>query len=663
MKISVVKLTPYAAMLLLFNACFAADESSSLKTGGEEGGKINLGYINEHIPKFKMPAYSGTHYLDTVPDTVDVAEMSKLAINVLTNATNPNADYEMYFWGEFAYNPIYMRQDFSDWCQGKFTVSLPLQRILTGSKDQINVDKVWMESILKSIGPDGLFYYPLDGRPWFKNDMINQGFKTAYIEDGKTIPVEDPKFNQCSASYPIGAALCTMTAYYQIDGNPVWKSIIEKMITRTSELVVDKGDYAYFPFILIGPNVQYDKSTMGPPQGPLGNAVNGWLLAGLSRYYNATGYKPALELGRKLANYGRYHMNYFDQDGKFLEDPSVFTAYGLPPTQYGGHFHAHTCSMVALAEYAAAADDRDLMQWVVKTYEWAKSPEACGSSLIGWFPEIISKDYPACESCIIGDMINVALKISNAGAADYYNDVERWMRNHFSESQLDRIDWLAITSRNYPEMTKVPPHATVNRVAERNRGAFAGWSGANDWWVAKQGIMHCCTGNCSRPLYNIWESISTFKDATLQVNMLLNKASKEVDIHSHIPYKGQVDLLIKRDCKSVMLHAPSWTLPGDDQIVLTVNGELRKINWEGSYLDLGAAKAGETMVVKFPISEQTVKERIGGIDYTLILKGDTVVSIDPPGKNCPLYQRDHYRADDTRWIKLSRFVADKPISW
>ena len=47
----------------------------------------------------------------------------------------------------------------------------------------------------------------------------------------------------------------------------------------------------------------------------------------------------------------------------------------------------------------------------------------------------------------------------------------------------------------------------------------------------------------------------------------------------------------------------------------------------------------------------------------MVFKGNEVVLIDPPGRNCPLYQRDHYRVNGTRWRKIQRFVSDKVIDW
>ena len=87
------------------------------------------------------------------------------------------------------------------------------------------------------------------------------------------------------------------------------------------------------------------------------------------------------------------------------------------------------------------------------------------------------------------------------------------------------------------------------------------------------------------------------------------------------------------------------------------------MRWNGRYVETGEAQPGDRIEISFPISERVVNETIGGVDYTLVIKGNTVVLIDPPGKNNPLYQRDHYRTDPTRWYKTSRFVTNEHIQW
>jgi len=66
---------------------------------------------------------------------------------------------------------------------------------------------------------------------------------------------------------------------------------------------------------------------------------------------------------------------------------------------------------------------------------------------------------------------------------------------------------------------------------------------------------------------------------------------------------------------------------------------------------------GDRVKLTFPIVERTVKTKLGGRLYTLVIKGNEVVSIDPPGKHYPYYQRDHYRENKARWVNRERFVG------
>jgi hypothetical protein len=65
--------------------------------------------------------------------------------------------------------------------------------------------------------------------------------------------------------------------------------------------------------------------------------------------------------------------------------------------------------------------------------------------------------------------------------------------------------------------------------------------------------------------------------------------------------------------------------------------------------------------ISFPISERTQQETIGARQYTLTLKGNDVVAIDPPGKYCPYYQRQKYRQGSVQWKNVQRFVSDERL--
>ena len=152
----------------------------------------------------------------------------------------------------------------------------------------------------------------------------------------------------------------------------------------------------------------------------------------------------------------------------------------------------------------------------------------------------------------------------------------------------------------------------------------------------------------------------SYDDGTLKVHLLLNRASKWADIDSHVPYNGQVDVKIKEDVK-LELRISEWVSPED--VNCTVDGKDRKLSFDGRYAKVGNVSKGQKVVMTFPISERTEKRSIEGFDYTFVIRGNDVVSVDPPGKYYPMYERGHYRQGETLYTKVNRFVADDDIPW
>ena len=644
-------------------------KAAALLTDTPAPSASRIRYIREAIPAFEIPLYRGKTYEDLVPDTLDIAERAKLSIHALTSITDPAADYQIYWAVDLLRNPPFMQHQFDDYhvqvVEG-FLEALPLLRVATGADLNCHIDRAWMTNFLKCLGPDGMFYLPLIGGPWDRPKP--SGDVGIWRADGTTASIGDPSVTQISSGQLSARCLGTMTAYYRRDANPVWKRASERMIQRLSELAVRKDNYSYLPNGSVEPNARYGAGA----QMPLGlDAIemNGRLPQGLSQYYRVSGYEPALELARRLVVYFRDHSGTFDEQGRFLwadsDRHSLGWGYNAKYEVVGGHAHGRAIGLLSMLEYATAANDRETAQFVKTSFEWAKSQEASPfgvSSLVGWFPEWYYPEYPSCEGCMAADMVALAVKVSAAGLGDYWDEVDRWVRNDYSEQQLTSPGWVYRATAHLPRQP-VPPHSVVEQAPERNIGAFAGWSSGNDWAV-NGGIMHCCTGNGSRAMYYVWEHILEHDAGELKLNLLLNRASSWADVYSHLPYSGRVDIKVKVPCKTLLVRAPEWVKTGSPDVACTANGAQRPLQWQGRYLGAGAAEPGQTLVFTFPITKRTVTERIGPDKYTLTLKGTTVISIDPAGRNGPLYaDREKYSTNDVQWRKLNRFVSDETIVW
>jgi hypothetical protein len=155
----------------------------------------------------------------------------------------------------------------------------------------------------------------------------------------------------------------------------------------------------------------------------------------------------------------------------------------------------------------------------------------------------------------------------------------------------------------------------------------------------------------------------TWSEDVLRVNLLLNHATHRADVYSYSPYEGRLDLKIKSKCGKILNHAPEWVEQDSDALSVCVNGKERAHAWEGRYVCVGSGNPDDTVVMTYPMTGYMIKEQLGDGIYTLTLKGNTVIDINPPGRHCPLYQRAHYREERVRWRKIQRFVAEEGLRW
>jgi hypothetical protein len=619
-------------------------------------------YARQEIPSFEIPAYHGTRYGDRVPDTLDLAHRAELGVRVLTSIADPMCDHQVYWIAWWDRNPAVLLHDYNDWVQsveGLMEV-LPLLRVVTGSNLRPEVDRSWMQVALKSIGADGLTYVPLNGLPWSRLHVAFS--EPVWRPDGTSTSANNADVAQLTTPAKCGRTIGTMAVYYLRDKNPIWKAAAERMIERLASLTVEKADFAYIPRGGLEPNARFGPDAVMPTGYDAIDYGNVRMIQGLSQYYAVTGYEPARKLAAKLTRFALGPAESFDAQGRFLfsetEKNFIKDLYpGIERGKFGGHFHVHTIALASILEYGVATKDPQALEFVRSSYEWAKTQ---GSSLVGFFPEmILDGHYQGAEGCEIGDMIGLAVKMSNAGVGDYWDDADRWLRNQFAEQQVTDGSWIPGVAAKQ-KAKPVESNETDKNVPESVVGGFLGRATGNE---AGYVMPHCCTGNCLRAIYYVWENMLERRQDDLRVHLLLNRASEWADVHSHLPYEGRVDLNIKKATSNLWLRAPEWIASGSPEVQATGNGAARPVRWEGRYVNAGAVLPGQRVSVTFPIAERTVRETIGAVPYTLTIKGNTVVAIDPAGKDGPFYLRAHYRESKTRWRTVQRFVSDEKILW
>jgi hypothetical protein len=248
----------------------------------------------------------------------------------------------------------------------------------------------------------------------------------------------------------------------------------------------------------------------------------------------------------------------------------------------------------------------------------------------------------------------------------------------FTEGQMTNADFLDRLPDRY--LNPAPGHFTeadnwrstvahkeTRDIGLRSVGSFFSWMRANDGLLLLSGhngeekllpriIMHCCTANGARALYYVWDSIVSKSGEEVRVNLLLNRASEWLDVHSYLPVQGRVVLKIKRAGR-VAVRMPEWVTLGE--VSATVGGQKAATGIEGRYVAIGGLKAGDEVELTFPVPERTLYRVLGRRPYKLTVKGSNVVAIDPPGVAYPLYQHQA----TGKLVGKTCFVSSKKVIW
>jgi hypothetical protein len=556
--------------------------------------------LTEACPSAALEALSGEfvvkgeRYTHSVPDTFDLQARAELALSAMTSCTDPqdnNAPYDSFaLWR----NPPVM---FSKTLfNGKYFEAAALLRYMTGSGLNRHVDQTWRKLFLETIIYGEYPWWGVDG----------------------------------------GRLLAWLGNNYRIEKNPCWLELGDRAVERLAQKMAYKDNYCYFP----------DEQGAMPTGWEA--TWGGWVIQGLANLYLANQSPKTLDLASKLARYLKDHAQIFDAKAHFLARHPSDNGPAL-------HFHHNGNALEGLSAYAAAAGDSEFASFARSGYEWLRS---IGSPLVGFFPEYINdwpddRPYVDCETCCTADMIQMGMTLSESGQGDYWDDVDRYLRNQFAEMQLLDTGWIDQMVAELP-VTTPGPDEDSERVSERIVGSFASWATANDWYIDGQpGTTFCCIGNGARALYYVWEKMIGFKNGTLSLHLLLNRASAWADVDSYIPYEGRVDVALKTPC-NLKIRIPEWVKP--DDVTGVVNGTQRQLTFQGRYALVGYVEPGSLATLTFPIAERVVDTPIGNVPYALTIKGNDVVSIDPPGKWYPFYQRSQYRENQTLWVERERFV-------
>ena len=573
----------------------------------------------------------GQYYQATVPDTLDLAERARLSVHALTCFLNPQADYAPYGHTYLNANPPYM----SDMPGGppnwgKIAESLIMARLMCGSAENLDIEQKTLQGMLAS--------------PWM---------------------VVNPE-----APTPVSRAMLALMAVYQLDPNLDLKQIIDGMADSHRRAAKSHGGLAYYS------DPPPDDRDTGI--GVLGSwfpvFVNGCAIRALTRWSALSGSPAERGISGRLTD--------------FIMQPKFWAGEAEPKAvvsaehgHFSGHVHGYTQGLRGLLWYADATNNARLKEFVRDSYEYVRN---LGIARIGLFG----------EACTTGDMTFLAIKLSDIGVGDYWDDADGYVRNQLAELQITDAEKLrkAVAAmphgRGENDTTKGPldpVNETAASVIERNVGVFLSDS-THPTLVPEHSLLYtiCCTGNCTPALYFAWESTVRCNDGAAQVNLLLNRASPWLDIDSYLPYEGKV-VIRNKTARRLAVRMPRWV---DTKAVRArINGRAAKPFWVGRYLVFDAVRPKDAVTITFPIVETTETYMVKWYQaefwkestnpgsawqppkeptrYTCRFRGNTLVDIAPrdTGPGYSLYLRDNLKGTKTPTKRVTRYASPVTLAW
>ena len=612
-----------------------------------------------------MVSISGSRYQARVPDTLDLADRARLAINAMTRCVLPEARYAYWQQMDLSHNPPHFRV--LNWV-AKWLEAVPRMRVMCGDELNLDAEQGMMQAYVANLGEDGLVYYP-----------------------GTTPPI-DLKAN---ASSPLNCArlMLAMIAWYERDGNPEWKQRIHGLARGLERIAIRRSHrrfkFAYYPleacyskdgswtFTDRPQAIQFPYVPPDLPgreqQGLEGTAKFecGTVIRALVRAYHLLGDESMIGLAGELNAYCRMP--------NLWESAGDLGVAGHEHGHFAGHFHGNTMAFRGMLELAILTDDEQLKEIIREAYDYARRT---GIPRLGWYPgwlapgrhgKLLTEATP-CEACAMGNMVALAVFLSDAGIGDYWDDVDHYARNQLVEQQIIDLEKaervLEAVRASKPEREVVCNYGIdYDNPLERSMGAF-GEAKPTVLTDSGGGIsVHgygCCTGNGSLGLYYAWEGIVRGHDGTATINLLLNRASPWVDIDSYLPYEGRVKLHVK-SARSVAVRIPAWV--HIDAVQMTLDEHPIRPLRANRYLTLDSLKPGQVIELKFDVPEDSASYLIPGNPvgrHNISFRGSTAITVEnvlPPEPEemktmYMLYEREHLKADRAPIKEVTRYVDD-----
>ena len=605
-----------------------------------------------------------------IPDNLDLVARAQLGLNGLMGMCDPDIYYEPYHMAFFTARPAYFihYSSIQSGVQPKFLEALALLKCMTGSPDT-EFEKGFIQSLLDNAGEDGFVYDRKDPkRPW--NVGVGYGIKS-WNEDYSNIAGD-------------GRFVNALWYMYQLTSDETYKKALKRCAEKLYKVAVVKDDYAYYPDNHCGNDFSWIKGgwtntdePCGPQEGCEGSTTFYQTLAvrGLMKCYFLSGDERMLDLSKKLIK--------FSMDPRFYGGLSEMNPwYGARRAHWYGHTHGNMAAFRGMLDYAIAANDLQVKEFVRDGYEWLRH-NIC--------PQL--GQHYEYEGCCTGDLVALGIQLTDAGMGDYWDDVDYAVRNALAQAQVTDLDAIRRVGedlderplyssygdpndyrfgRNYAGSARMPGIECDDHVLERSLGSFVHMLQQGRY--QKPCTMSCCNANGNQGFYFAWEAAIRHSSGVSAVNLLFTRFSEWLDLISYLPYEGKA-VIRNKTSKTINIRIPGSVRLSDLRVM--VNGNPVTPVFSGRYVNLKELSGREEIEVTFPLEKRKLTLAIPHVNGVIMdsvsanFIGSTCVGLDDEGENIlgseirsvRQFNEPKYLGGKTLYKDAPYYVPPKVIQW
>jgi hypothetical protein len=307
-----------------------------------------------------------------------------------------------------------------------------------------------------------------------------------------------------------------------------------------------------------------------------------------------------------------------------------------PDGSFDHHSHMRGHQGWGMAHLASITKEPRLVAWSKRLLDFFLSR----GTDYGWIPE--SMTFPArSETCAVADVIDMTAYMAKCGYPNYWDTVERFIRNYIREAQF-------FVTPEYEKLYRsLHPGEAGDKglaMARDFEGGFQGAMGLSDRCYAgtTMDMMGCCLPEGMRAIHTAWLNTVTREKTGVYVNMCFTRDAPEAKVVSFAPKQGRMTVTAKV-ADDFALRPPTWA--PRDRVKVYRNGQVVATQWRDAYLVFNKVAPGDVLTMTWPVlrmvQKQNVKNAPGQPDreMTVTWLGNTVIKLDPPGSVLPLYQK------------------------